>query len=380
MNKKMTTVEQMRAAALRSTSLSAQVALKAADAIEEMGQAKQDKLTGVPGQVVGFDPDGNAAAQAASAGGATLKITFDSVFSGQAYTVVGGGESYEGLVPEKLVEHVTVRPEGLTAYTVSSTAAGTGEVYKVTRDIQYFGVYPVALHDIKIVPWADGADEQIAAILDAAKAGMIDLQTDCGWEVGDVRTIQISAFTGGPGPHPAQSINIAISSFADYNGCKCAMQFDFKDELVDPVRMNPTDTNAGGYGASEMYTATLPALVNALPEWLRTRLVEFSVLASAGSQSDTIETVTGNRLALRSEVEVFGIVDKSVPGEGSQIEYYKTAENRQKKRGSPNTYRDYALRSPGIGRNDSFCYALKNGSQGVYIASGYNGLAPFGCI
>jgi len=48
MNGKLSTVGQMREAALRSASLSAQVALAAADAIEEVNLTKQDKLTSVP--------------------------------------------------------------------------------------------------------------------------------------------------------------------------------------------------------------------------------------------------------------------------------------------------------------------------------------------
>ena len=65
-----------------------------------------------------------------------------------------------------------------------------------------------------------------------------------------------------------------ITSFEEYMGCDNVMQFDFACALSSYVRMNATATTAGGYGASEMKTVTLPALVEALPDWLKTRLKE----------------------------------------------------------------------------------------------------------
>lgn len=57
---KLTSLTQLRMAAQSSKDLSTQVAAAAAGAIEEMDQAKQDKLSGPAGQFVGFGADGNA--------------------------------------------------------------------------------------------------------------------------------------------------------------------------------------------------------------------------------------------------------------------------------------------------------------------------------
>ena len=240
---------------------------------------------------------------------------------------------------------------------------------------------PRKVSGIDIVSFEWGSDEQIGAMIDAAQAGVINLQTDGGWKVGDMRKINIAAFTGGGSvAHAAQSIDIVITSFDDYNNCGCVLQFDFLEALATGQRMNPTNTNAGGYGASEMYTTTLPALVNALPAWLSGRLITFDVLASAGSQSSTIETVSGNKLALRSEVELFNSHPNSKDGEGAYIPYYTNNGKRAKLRGYSGSAGYWWERSPYGSGGSSFCSVGTVGSADNGVASGAFGLAPFGCI
>ena len=80
MSEKLTNLEQLRMAAEKSKELSARVAAAAADAIEELSAravtkevlaGKQDKLTGIQGQIVGFDGEGNAVPQTLPSGGVT---------------------------------------------------------------------------------------------------------------------------------------------------------------------------------------------------------------------------------------------------------------------------------------------------------------------
>ena len=301
--------------------------------------------------------------------------------AGATVTAVCGAKTYTGTADASGECTLNIGAAGTYAVTATLNGETTGPVSVeiTTSGSTYTCTLPSLL--LTIVPWSTGTDEEIAAMLDAAKAGTIDLQTDGGWAVGDVRTIQISAFTGGGNvAHAAQSIDIAISSFADYNACGCVMQFDFKDELATGNRMNATDTNSGGYGASEMKTTTLPALVNALPTWLKDRLLEFSVLASAGSQSSIINTVTGNKLALRSEVEIFGTTTHSKAGEGSQIPYYTTSANRIKKRGHSGSASIWWERSPSGSNSANFCGVGSSGSANINGASSAYGVAPFGCI
>jgi len=233
---------------------------------------------------------------------------------------------------------------------------------------------------VEIVSFEWGSDAQIAAMIEAAHAGTIDLQRDAGWRVGQMRKIHIDAFTGGNDvAHAAQDIDIVISSFDDYNSCGCVLQFDFVEALAVAQRMNATASTVGGYGASEMATVTLPALADALPAWLKAHLLSFDVLVSEGNGSSTIETVTGNRLALRSEIEVFGTVSRSFSGEGEQIDYYKLPGTRVKlwgyeQKGNANWWE----RSPNNRAN--YCYVWNAGAAGVYEANQVSAVAPFGCI
>lgn len=242
---------------------------------------------------------------------------------------------------------------------------------------------PPSVAGIQMASFSYGTDAQITAILDAAAAGTIDLQRDAGWKVGDQRVINVAAFTaGGNVSEPAQQVAIVITSFEEYMGCGNVMQFDFANALSASVHMNATVTSEGGYGASEMKTVTLPALVEALPDWLKTRLKTFSVLAGSGGavpSSQTIETVTGNKLALRSDVEVSGSNSHSPAGEGTAIPYYTAgADPRIKPAGINGTAVAWWERSAyGSG---SFSNVSNSGGTTYNLATYAYGLAPFGCL
>jgi hypothetical protein len=230
--------------------------------------------------------------------------------------------------------------------------------------------------------FAYGTDAKISAILDAARAGTIDLQQDAGWRVGDQRLINVAAFTaGGNVSEPAQQVAIVITSFDEYMGCGNVIQFDFACCLSGSVRMNSSMSTTGGYGASEMKTVTLPALAEALPDWLKSRLRTFSVLANAGgSDVSTLETVGNNKLALRSEMEVLGESSGGKAEEGAAISFYAgSAYNRAKMPGLNGTSAvGWALRTAAA----PISILCVDGSGRVYNrqADSANGLSAFGCI
>ena len=261
------------------------------------------------------------------------------------------------------------------AITLAANQAGT-IVYRLKTKPQE----DKTVSGVKIVSFTYGSDADVAAMIDAAQTGTIDLQADGGWRVGDMRVIHLDAWTGGNSvSHAAEDLAIAISSFADYNECGCVMQFDFVDCCTGNQRMNSSNTTAGGYGATEMFTTTLPAMVAALPSWLQTRLKTFDVLASkGGSDLSTIETVSGNKLALRSEIEIFGVTSCSKPGEGSQIDWYKIAGVRVKTSGFSGSAATWWERS--ANSSTTFCYVSNGGSASHTGASIAYGVAPFGCI
>ena len=241
---------------------------------------------------------------------------------------------------------------------------------------------PPSIAGIQMASFSHGTDAQIAAILDAAAAGTIDLQRDAGWKVGDQRVVSLTAFTAGSGTlEPAQNVPIVITSFDEYMNCGNVIQFDFACALSGLIRLNNSTSTSGGYGATEMKTVTLPALVEALPDWLRTRLKTFSVLTGSGGAAidqQTLETVTGNKLALRSATEIFGD-GFGVSGEGTALAYY-TAQtaNRIKPQGIDGTFNNWWLRSPVSA--SAFRYVSSNGSADTHNPDRYFGIAPFGCL
>lgn len=243
---------------------------------------------------------------------------------------------------------------------------------------------------VRLVSWTYGSDEDVAAMIDAAHQGLIDLQEDAGWRVGEFRTIHVDAWTGGGNvSHAAVDIKIAISQFGDYNECGSVLQFDFLESFPEKQRMTASNTNVGGYSATEMYTTTLPALIEALPSWLKTRLKTFSVVATEGNQSTTLETIGNNKLALRSASEVRATPNASYfpVSEGSEVQFYQTTPDsssggtRYKYKAGTSSTDGWLLRSPETSSTSYFGYINSYGTDSVTSASSASYyVAPFGCL
>lgn len=226
-----------------------------------------------------------------------------------------------------------------------------------------------------IVPWSTGTDAEIAAMIQAAHNGDIDLQTDGGWAVGDVRRITVGAFTGGYGEsEPQQDVDIVITSFDEYMSCGNVLQFDFKNGLSTALHMNGSETTSAGYGGCLMKATTLPALINALPSWLKTSLVEFPVSAYSGDIYSNVVTVQGNKLALRSLAEING-----GSSDGIQLPYYSSQGNRTKKQGVSGSNGVWFTRTPATGTKWQGINTSGAGSD-WYSFSTNRLTAPFGCL
>lgn len=249
----------------------------------------------------------------------------------------------------------------------------------VDYTLKTVSVPPKTKGGVTIASFTDATDAQFTAMITAARNGTIDLQDDCGWRVGDVRTISMGAWTDADGTsHAAADIDIVLSSFAEYEGCGNIVQFDFMNAM-GTVKMNSTSTNVGGYGASDG-KASCALMFAAMPQYLRDLMKEFSVKASAGSQSSEIVTITGNKLAMRSEVEIFGTTSYSKAGEGVQVDLYKMTTYRIKRNGRIGSSVSWWERSPSGSSSDGFCYVNNYGNAIYNSAASSYGVAPFGCI
>jgi hypothetical protein len=228
---------------------------------------------------------------------------------------------------------------------------------------------------IKLVPFGLGSEEDIIAMIDGARNGLIDLQTDGGWHIGDVRTIHINSWVGyNNTQHPEQDIAIVLTQFGDYNNCGCMFQFDFFNCVVNQS-YGPRNNSSMFYGTSKMYTDTIPALFEAFPSWLKTRMKTFDCYA-INKVTNQVELVQENKLALRAEVEVNGTQSYGT-GEGSFVDYYKMGSGNKEKTGNDYNTSTYWLRTPS---NSS----SQQGIASSIITSAYvdydYGVAVFGCI
>ena len=319
--------------------------------------------------------------QTASASISYFKATLTvKVINGNGATVTatdGAGHTYTGTATSGSVA-MTVYAAG--TYTVSSKLNGTaGYTTKKVEIKTNGGSYSAAVLQSGAT-FSAGSDEVIGAMIDAAQDGDLDLKTL--WAVGDTRTISVAAFAGVQNQHAAQSIDIVITSFEDYNNAGAVMQFDMKDGLAEYEYMN--SSNTGTLTNTSMYKTVLPNYANALPSWLKTRLKPFSIKVSPDGSNATPITLTNQKLALRAEWEVFGAKSYAVAGQAEasgnkQVAYYATQSNRVKKKGHSGSADWWWLRSPRS--TTGFCGVFTDGSASYYNASNTNAcLAPFGCV
>lgn len=278
----------------------------------------------------------------------------------------------------------------VTGYTTSPAAgAALGMLGNQTVTVSYTerGVTKTASFtvsvSVKIVTWAGGTDREIADMVAAHDAGILNLQDY--WAVGQERSVSLAAMsaTGVGESHAAQTVTLVLSNAGGKtleNGKACAYQVDQKHSLSEAGYMNSSDTNSGGWNGSARRTWCNGVYRNAIPAALRPIFKKFKNRSGTGSNSTSGTQETVDYFALRAEVEIFGSTTYSVAGEGSQVQLYKTASNRVKKLGNSGSAGTWWERSPNSGSSTIFCRVRSGGTANRSIASGSAGLAPFGCI
>lgn len=287
--------------------------------------------------------------------------------------------------------------------TISSTDGSDTANSNVTISA-YGNTYSAELSFLKIVTFADGTDEEIAAMIQAHYDNKINIADY--WAVGDKRSVNLSAMSATyvGESHRAQTVQFAIADFGKdelstpINGhTMAAITLTQVNCLMDATSannsnngsndtekgyMNSTNTNVGGWKGCARRTWCNDVYYNALPSVFKSMVKEVNKKTSAGNQSSTINTTT-DKVFLLSEIEIFGTTSYSVSGEGTQYQYYKNATaNRYKmpKWGSSSSSHIYWQRSPYSGNSSRFCIVDYSGSAYWYSASSTGGCAPCLCI
>ena len=239
-----------------------------------------------------------------------------------------------------------------------------------------------AQNNVKVVSWADGTDEEIAAMVAAADAGKLTLSDH--WHVGDERTVQLSAMsaTGVGESHAEQTVQMVLTDPGHYtlaSGQPCHFVVVQKDCLKETGYMNASSTNNGGWNECARRTWCNETYRNAIPSALRPIFKRFTNYAANGTGSSAV--ASSDYFALFSEKEVFGsttYANSSAESKNSQLTWFKTSSNRIKRVNDSAYY--WWERSPDSGYSDRFCGVTNSGNADWSGANRSNGLAPFGCI
>lgn len=268
-----------------------------------------------------------------------------------------------------------------------ATASDKGKVIVVNAQGQYQLADISSVLPVKIVPWATGTDEEIAAMVAALDDGRITIQ-DTGWQIGDERTVSLAAMeaTGVGETHAAQEVTLVLMDSQHYDlvgGGKDHFVVGLKNCLNEMGYMNSTDTNAGSWESSARRTWCNNVFKNAVPETLRNCFKQFEVITCT-EWNGTTNTTSDDYFALFAEKEVFGERTRSNEIEAAaltQVAYYATEANLIKT--ADGEAAGWWERSPNAdprGEGDDFCFVNGDGEARGGGASFARGLAPFGCI
>lgn len=211
------------------------------------------------------------------------------------------------------------------------------------------------------------ADATWAQIIAACRSGSVP-ET---WVVGNNKTMTINGAS-----YQVDIIGKNHDDYADGSG-KAPLTFQLHDCYGELKNMNSSNINKGGWTSCAMRMVHLPAILVRMPTEVQNGIRAVNKMTSAGSQSATINT-TADKLFLLSEIEIFGSVNHSKSGEGTQYDYYKAGNSRVKNyNGSVSPWWE---RSPDGSYSTRFCFVNIYGNVGYGNANFETGVAFAFCF
>ena len=210
------------------------------------------------------------------------------------------------------------------------------------------------------------ANNSWEAIIAACQSGSVPDS----WAVGDSKMMTINGAD--------YQIDIIGKNHDTYTaGGTAPLTFQMHDCYAYGKQMNSSNTNVGGWTDCAMRNTHLPAILALMPTEVQNGIREVNKLTSAGNQSSTIKT-TADKLFLLSEIEIFGSVDYSKSGEGTQYDYYKAGNSKEKMFGGYTW--DWWERSPSNSDVTYFCRVDSYGDANDNDANGPLGVAFAFCF
>ena len=170
--------------------------------------------------------------------------------------------------------------------------------------------------------------------------------------------------------------NFALTNQNDYGGTHATAGLTFGAvDCVGKYKMNPSNTNRGGWKECQMRTSTMPTLQSGMPA----TLAQVKVLYLNYNQSTML--YSDDYMFLPAEKEVFGTRTYSPLKEGkalTQFAYYKNGGSKIKSLSGSAVW--WWLRSVYFNDSSNFCGVNRSGSANVSLASNSRGAAPCFCV
>ena len=244
--------------------------------------------------------------------------------------------------------------------------------------LEFTVTYRQATDDAIAVPHSVSfEDDSWETIVAAVQAG-----NTSNYNVGDTKTVDM----GSLGTHTLRIANKSTPtecSTTGFSQTACGFVLEFADIIADH-RMNSTDTNEGGWPASEMRTYVNSDIYNALPSELKLGIINTTVVSGYGLSGSNNFTST-DKLYLLDAKEIYG---NSFTSEYStakdserQLDYYSSQNvtaNNYSGAIKRNSVSDavWWLRSAHASYHHYFYIVTNTGRWYTNIPSDANGVSP----
>lgn len=224
----------------------------------------------------------------------------------------------------------------------------------------------------KETSWAKASASTIADMLTKHYAGEINIYDY--WDVGDERVVSLSAQTG----ITAQDITLVLinkggRTLAD-GVTECAFVVNQKNCLIDKHRMYGSNTNMGGWKASEMRTFLNSNYKAALPSDLVGIFKQFNNSSDTGGGNHNSQQITKDYFSLLSMYELYTYT-------APNITYFPYFDNRTRiKTNGTSVVNDYWLRDTHSSGTDYYTQYKDGRNIGLGTAMSPLYVSPIGCI
>lgn len=279
-------------------------------------------------------------------------------------------------------------PSGTYGVAFAFCFGGTSEVdsvlggYGVARKIKkgYVGIDGkarkikkayIGVNGVAKLCWASAnpvfANNTWAEIIAACQAKSVPAE----WKIGDSKSMTIGGVN-----YQIDIIGKNHDTYSDGSGT-APLTFQLHDVYSAKYGMNSSATNVGGWKDCEMRTASLPAILSAMPSEVQAGIKEVNKKTTKGNRASTLLD-TADKLFLLSNMEIFGEAGYGSKGEGTQYTYYAAGNSTLKNQnGSASTWWQ---RSPNVGNSTTFCNVNLGGLGAAANASTSHGVSFAFCF